>query len=62
MQKTIVRIEGPPGGYKSLMAVVLQKWLQERSLSVYLEDENSNIKLGSKDEAQIEIYVKQVVL
>ena len=61
MPPTIIRIEGPPGGFKSTITRHLITWANRKGFKVYVNEEDGTIEGGtsSKDEARLHIYTKQ---
>lgn len=55
---TIIKMSGPPAGYKSAIAQLIKKWSVVTLLEdVYINDMGE--ESGSKEAARIHIYIEQ---
>jgi Ni2+-binding GTPase involved in maturation of urease and hydrogenase len=59
-QPTVIRIEGPPGSFKTTIVLLIEKWAYAAlNAEVYLNEEDGAIEHGNKETARFHIYTKQ---
>jgi hypothetical protein len=59
-QPTIIRIEGPTGGFKTTIVLMIERWaLAMFDTGIYLNEEDGAVEHGNKETARFHIYTKQ---
>lgn len=58
IKPTIIKISGPPGGFKSTICLQIERWAATQGERVYINEEDGAYESGSKS-ARFHIYTKQ---